>query len=86
MISSGAFWNLDQLKERIWEELGIARVYTKKKGQFPDFDDPVVMTEQRGTSPSLLRTHAETKKKETKKAAELSESNRTRLYLSAGVR
>nr|PIM04140.1 putative GTP-binding protein [Toxoplasma gondii COUG] len=48
VISSSALWNLEQLKERIWEELGISRVYTKKKGQFPDFEDPVVMTEQRG--------------------------------------
>ncbi|KFG48881.1 putative GTP-binding protein, partial [Toxoplasma gondii GAB2-2007-GAL-DOM2] len=47
VISSSALWNLEQLKERIWEELGISRVYTKKKGQFPDFEDPVVMTEQR---------------------------------------
>lgn len=54
VISSGPMWNLQQLKERIWEELGIARVYTKRKGQFPDFEDPVVMTEQRG--PCTVKT------------------------------
>lgn len=40
--------NLDKLKDRIWEELALVRIYTKKKGQFPDFADPLVITPQRG--------------------------------------
>lgn len=40
--------NLDGLKERIWDELRLCRVYTKKKGQFPDFKDPLMITPQRG--------------------------------------
>ena len=40
--------NLDGLKDRIWQELNMVRVYTKKKGQFPDFKDPLVITPQRG--------------------------------------
>jgi len=40
--------NLDGLLDRIWQELALVRVYTKKKGMFPDFTDPLVMTPQRG--------------------------------------
>jgi ribosome-interacting GTPase 1 len=36
-------WNLDELVERIWEELDLIRVYTKPKKQVPDFSDPVIM-------------------------------------------
>lgn len=30
-----------------WEH-GPCRVYTKKKGQFPDFSEPIIITPQRG--------------------------------------
>lgn len=40
--------NLDGLLERLWQEMEVIRVYTKKKGQFPDFKDPIVITPQRG--------------------------------------
>merc|ERR1719188_906795 len=40
--------NMDGLLERIWQELELVRVYTKKKGCFPDFKDPLVLTPQRG--------------------------------------
>merc|ERR1711879_820420 len=40
--------NLDGLVARMWQELDLRRVYTKKKGMFPDFKDPLVMTPQRG--------------------------------------
>ena len=35
--------NLDRLLDRLWDYLAIRRVYTKKKGQAPDFGDPVVL-------------------------------------------
>lgn len=41
--------NLEALKSRIWQELNLVRVYTKKKGMFPDFKEPLVLTSQRGT-------------------------------------
>eukprot|EP00922_Rhytidocystis_sp_ex-Travisia-forbesii_P026320 GHVS01038544.1.p1 GENE.GHVS01038544.1~~GHVS01038544.1.p1 ORF type:complete len:375 (+),score=52.57 GHVS01038544.1:123-1247(+) len=47
-LSSQLKWNLDLLKERMWDELAMVRVYTKKKGAFPDFSDPLVLTAQRG--------------------------------------
>jgi small GTP-binding protein len=40
--------NLDFLLARMWEEMQVVRVYTKKKGEFPDFQDPIVLTPQRG--------------------------------------
>jgi ribosome-interacting GTPase 1 len=40
--------NLDGLLERLWQEMEVIRIYTKKKGEFPDFKDPIVITPQRG--------------------------------------
>jgi len=48
VISSQKKWNLDTLLQRIWDSMGMVRVYTKKKGCFPDFADPLVLTPQRG--------------------------------------
>ncbi|EAK87314.1 DRG like OBG family GTpase fused to an RNA binding domain TGS domain, Fun11p [Cryptosporidium parvum Iowa II] len=48
VISSQKRWNLDTLVEQIWGKLGLVRLYTKKKGEFPDFSDPLIMTPQRG--------------------------------------
>ncbi|KAA8496865.1 Developmentally-regulated GTP-binding protein 1-like [Porphyridium purpureum] len=36
-------WNLDGLMEEIWDELKLVRVYTKPKGQIPDFKEPVIL-------------------------------------------
>lgn len=36
--------NLDRLLARMWEEMGLVRVYTKPQGQQPDFTDPVVLS------------------------------------------
>mmetsp|Transcript_139657 Transcript_139657/g.243079 ORF Transcript_139657/g.243079 Transcript_139657/m.243079 type:complete len:413 (+) Transcript_139657:87-1325(+) len=47
-ISVRSKLNLDGLLERIWQELDLKRIYTKKKGMFPDFSDPLVLTAQRG--------------------------------------
>lgn len=35
--------NLDYLKDRIWESLNLMRIYTKKRGEYPDFSDGIVM-------------------------------------------
>lgn len=35
--------SLDYLIERIWESLGLVKVYTKKRGERPDLSDPVCM-------------------------------------------
>jgi small GTP-binding protein len=36
-------WNLDGLVEKMWEYLDLIRVYTKPKGQIPDYNAPVVL-------------------------------------------
>jgi uncharacterized protein len=35
--------NLDLLLDRLWTYLNLLRVYTKRRGQRPDFDDPVIL-------------------------------------------
>eukprot|EP00164_Ancoracysta_twista_P014659 GFYU01023975.1.p1 GENE.GFYU01023975.1~~GFYU01023975.1.p1 ORF type:complete len:367 (-),score=125.47 GFYU01023975.1:484-1584(-) len=42
-ISAHLEWNLDGLLEKVWEYLNLIRVYTKPKGQIPDYDAPVVL-------------------------------------------
>lgn len=43
--------NLDALLAKMWEYMGLIRVYTKKRGQPPDFSDPLVLSsERRGTT------------------------------------
>jgi len=42
-ISSGLDWNLDGLLEEIWSRLNLIRVYTKPKGQIPDYGAPVIL-------------------------------------------
>merc|ERR1719296_39619 len=48
VISVNSKLNMDGLMERVWQELDLKRIYTKKKGMFPDFSDPLVITPQRG--------------------------------------
>lgn len=36
--------NLDRLLAKMWEAMGLVRVYTKPQGQQPDFSDPVVLS------------------------------------------
>ncbi len=43
VVSCEANLNLDYLKDRIWEALDLIRVYTKKRGEYPDFQDGIVM-------------------------------------------
>lgn len=35
--------NIDLLKEMMWQSLDLIRVYTKKRGEFPDLEDGIVM-------------------------------------------
>lgn len=45
-ISAKDRWNLDDLLEEIWEKLGLTRIYTKPKGQVPDYSAPVILRTQ----------------------------------------
>jgi small GTP-binding protein len=42
-VSAHLEWNLDELLEKIWEYLNLIRIYTKPRGQIPDYTAPVVM-------------------------------------------
>ena len=43
LISAHKMWNMDELLERIWERLDLLRIYTKPKGQLPDYEAPVIL-------------------------------------------
>ncbi|KAF8139994.1 developmentally regulated GTP-binding protein [Boletus edulis] len=43
LIRSSLTCSLDYLIERIWESLGLVKVYTKKRGERPDLSDPVCL-------------------------------------------
>jgi len=42
-------WNFDDLLEKIWDYLKLVRIYTKPKGQLPDYTSPVVLPYSRTT-------------------------------------
>ncbi|XP_065200298.1 GTP-binding protein 128up [Planococcus citri] len=46
-ISAHHKWNLDDLLEKMWEYLDLTRIYTKPKGQLPDYSSPVVLQTSR---------------------------------------
>ncbi|EKX54676.1 hypothetical protein GUITHDRAFT_156794 [Guillardia theta CCMP2712] len=42
-ISGALGWNIDVLKNKIWEYMHLTRIYTKPKGDMPDFTQPVIL-------------------------------------------
>lgn len=48
-ISAHLEWNLDSMLEKCWEYLDLIRIYTKPKGQIPDYNHPIVMRRERST-------------------------------------
>eukprot|EP00568_Trieres_chinensis_P017975 CAMPEP_0183325438 /NCGR_PEP_ID=MMETSP0160_2-20130417/79561_1 /TAXON_ID=2839 ORGANISM="Odontella Sinensis, Strain Grunow 1884" /NCGR_SAMPLE_ID=MMETSP0160_2 /ASSEMBLY_ACC=CAM_ASM_000250 /LENGTH=373 /DNA_ID=CAMNT_0025493217 /DNA_START=53 /DNA_END=1174 /DNA_ORIENTATION=+ len=46
-ISSQHKWNLEELMEEIWNRCNMMRIYTKPKGQIPDYDEPVILHAER---------------------------------------
>lgn len=42
-ISAHHKWNFDDLLEKMWVYLNLIRIYTKPKGQLPDYNAPVVL-------------------------------------------
>ena len=39
--------NIDYMLQRMWEYMGLLRIYTKRRGQPPDLSEPVVLSSQR---------------------------------------
>ncbi|OAX43866.1 P-loop containing nucleoside triphosphate hydrolase protein [Rhizopogon vinicolor AM-OR11-026] len=48
-ISSREWLNIDELQEKMWDALELVRVYTKPRGQSPDYSAPVVLRRGRCT-------------------------------------
>jgi len=48
VISCNLVLNLDALLGTIWEYLGLVRVFTKKRGEKPNFEEPLILTSGRG--------------------------------------
>ncbi|KAI1293718.1 Developmentally-regulated GTP-binding protein 1 [Halotydeus destructor] len=42
-LSAHHRWNFDDLLEKTWEYLKLIRIYTKPKGQLPDYQSPVIL-------------------------------------------
>ncbi|CAM9443037.1 unnamed protein product [Chrysoparadoxa australica] len=49
-ISAAHGWNLDELLELVWDYCSMIRIYTKPKGQIPDYNEPVIL---HNSSPSV---------------------------------
>ncbi|KAF6032941.1 hypothetical protein EB796_008737 [Bugula neritina] len=43
VISCNMKLNMDYFVEELWEHLGLMRVYTKRQGKKPDFEDPLIL-------------------------------------------
>jgi small GTP-binding protein len=57
MISAYKEWNLDELLETMWEYLNLIRIYTKPKGQIPDYTSPVILKYDATIEDFCLRIH-----------------------------
>lgn len=47
LVSAHKDWNLDELLDRTWEKLDLIKIYTKPKGQVPDYEAPVILPRTR---------------------------------------
>jgi small GTP-binding protein len=52
---------LEELKEKIWQELKLMRVYLKPKGKEPDFQSPLIMKEGQTINDVVKKTFTEEK-------------------------
>jgi ribosome-interacting GTPase 1 len=48
-ISSQHQWNLEELMEEMWNRTSMLRIYTKPKGQLPDYEEPVILRAENPT-------------------------------------
>jgi len=60
VISLSMNLGIDNLLATMWEYLGLVRIYTKKKGQQPNLNEPIVLTVGRGgtsVNSAVLQIH-----------------------------
>lgn len=48
-VSGHHQWNFDDLLEKSWQYLDLLRIYTKPKGQLPDYTSPVVLKREKSS-------------------------------------
>ena len=48
-VSAKDEWNFDELMTKIWDYLDLIRIYTKPKGQIPDYEAPVILPRGKST-------------------------------------
>lgn len=58
-ISAETGTGLEMLKQTIWEKLGLVRVYLRRPGKMPDYDDPMILRQGSSLSDVLKRIGAE---------------------------
>lgn len=54
-ISGYHKWNLEEMYETIWDYLDFIRIYTKPKGQIPDYEAPVILNRKRSTVEDFVK-------------------------------
>ena len=55
-ISAQHRWNFDDLLEMSWKYLNLTRIYTKPKGQLPDYEEPVILKDRSRTIESFCNS------------------------------
>jgi small GTP-binding protein len=56
-ISAKERTGLEELRQKIFEELGIIRVYTKAPGQKPDYEDPIILVKGNTLTDAAAAVH-----------------------------
>lgn len=57
LISCNKNWGLEELKCTIWDELNLKRIYTKKRGCDPDFNEAIIMRDDPTVKDICLGIH-----------------------------
>jgi len=50
-LSSQHGWNIEELMQEIWDRCNMLRIYTKPRGQIPDYEEPVILHSEK--SPTI---------------------------------
>ncbi|KAF0991525.1 hypothetical protein HZS_2525 [Henneguya salminicola] len=57
VISCNYKLNFDYLLKKIWEHLGLLRIYTKRPGELPDFNEPLILRTNSSVKEACLMIH-----------------------------
>lgn len=59
VVSVEKEWNIDGLKDLIINKLGLIRIYTKKRGQKPDLENPIILKVNSTIKDCVLSVHSD---------------------------